>query len=468
MVHPVTIKQSQLLGADQQTQQRLEYFIELWYVVACILFCIGSFYFVMDNENAVRPGCKLFDVGSIMFAAGSVLYMIEGVYFEERERRSHRSQRMHSCVWRLLKSEYIDQLFYCLGSLVFLVGTLIWDPDLAGYFLAMGGVYVSRLAWLKIADLLFMIGSFGFSFASFLSALNIYREHELFKEQAVIITSCYQFGGFFFIAGTMSYVPGYNCSREFEVLGGCLYLVGSLLYLLGCLLSFLKRVATYQAATEHLAAAGTIQDFVRRYRQSSGLRRCVTALRGTDGSSPRRGDSPNSDQAAARRTGSSDRTSQGQEHDLGELSRHPLVLEAVLRFQEVGWARQRRRRDVSPTGTPSPSLRRRREFERIEFRTLLRHALWPSSWTPPPRDDLATRFGVGYAFPSFSCDPDSSTAEDSCTEEDDSDLQEPSDPADSSGRGASWPPDAAPRPAAATAFSRRAAMSQVAPLTLEP
>eukprot|EP00931_Biecheleriopsis_adriatica_P046922 TRINITY_DN27006_c0_g1_i1.p1 TRINITY_DN27006_c0_g1~~TRINITY_DN27006_c0_g1_i1.p1 ORF type:complete len:371 (+),score=68.55 TRINITY_DN27006_c0_g1_i1:53-1165(+) len=255
MVHPVTLKKTvwrEGFGMTPAAEERIEYTIEVWYILASLLFVVGSMLFIPGGTRFERVGCRCYDAGSVMFLAGSSYFMLETFYF-----RSLKAEVTGCCCcWQFWKRA-ADQILYLIGSLIFLFGTLVWDPDLFPLFVrGFGG---SELFWEAFADVLFMVGSLMFALASFVSALDIHKEHALFKTQALIITTSYEFGGFLFIAGTMAFVPGFRCNRHLMELGAWMYLVGSAMYLLGAVLSLLKTVATHQAAREHLGAAQTIQ-----------------------------------------------------------------------------------------------------------------------------------------------------------------------------------------------------------------
>merc|ERR1712232_1163073 len=102
------------------------------------------------------------------------------------------------------KRELVEQLLYCAGSVVFLVGTFLFDPPFVEAFSHILQVPESNVE--NAAAVFFMVGSFMFSFGSYVNALSIFEAPSMFRRHLISITTAYMFGGLFFIAGTMGYV----------------------------------------------------------------------------------------------------------------------------------------------------------------------------------------------------------------------------------------------------------------------
>jgi hypothetical protein len=62
---------------------------------------------------------------------------------------------------------------------------------------------------LNVAAIFFMVGSFMFSFGSYVNALSIFEGPRTFRKHLLSCTTLYMFGGLFFIAGTMGYVHAF-------------------------------------------------------------------------------------------------------------------------------------------------------------------------------------------------------------------------------------------------------------------
>ncbi|CAK0885639.1 unnamed protein product [Prorocentrum cordatum] len=140
--------------------------------------------------------------------------------------------------------------------------------------------------WVITADVLFMLGSLIFACAAYLNALGINRAHEgpfanfkVLRKYALMTTTCFAFGAFTFIAGTMCFIPAKyiatptvadhgTCTvsmAAMEKLGCCFYGVGSLLYLLGACISFARALVEHKMEVEHEERAALIQQHVKEF-----------------------------------------------------------------------------------------------------------------------------------------------------------------------------------------------------------
>jgi len=320
----------------------LDYLFETTYVVASLIFIVGTICF-WPGIGYVKLGCRLFDVGSILFVVVSVTlatelvfrrfvvreWPVEGlkdmplgcevqvlsdvgalrrvcrniavgvrgvealqdiagkmVHVIEHDRmkslaRCHVSDRM--LVWlpsealtkakvRVTKREILEQGLYVTGSIFFMVGTIIWDPGLEGIFNdAMTGL--SRDWWLAFADVLFMVGSLEFAFAAYVNALSIWEVHynRSLRKYALATATCFEFGGFCFIAGTMGFVPHkyVGCNACMEQLGCGFFLVGSILYFVGSTLSLCRCIVVHATIHEHGEKVRRIQKWFRAKRAAA-------------------------------------------------------------------------------------------------------------------------------------------------------------------------------------------------------
>ena len=93
------------------------------------------------------------------------------------------------------RSQIVEQFMYFIGSVLFLCGTLIWDPPLMLLLQARFGG--TEVCWQGAADVVFMVGSCMFAFASFLNALGVKKEtrYKSFPRVALMVASCFEFGG---------------------------------------------------------------------------------------------------------------------------------------------------------------------------------------------------------------------------------------------------------------------------------
>merc|ERR550514_1709758 len=84
------------------------------------------------------------------------------------------------------RRDIFEQAMYFSGSIVFMIGTIIWDPDLLKLLVTLGG---TELEWKAAGCSIFMIGSFMFCLAAYFNALNLYESHLLFLNYAITITA---------------------------------------------------------------------------------------------------------------------------------------------------------------------------------------------------------------------------------------------------------------------------------------
>ena len=108
---------------------------------------------------------------------------------------------------KVRRKEILENFLYFLGSLIFLLGTLIWDQmetDESRLTSTFGGTAVG---WAIAGVAFFGVGSFLFALAAFFNAMNLRYTHPLFTTTAHGVAFCYEFGGLFFVAGTMGFIP---------------------------------------------------------------------------------------------------------------------------------------------------------------------------------------------------------------------------------------------------------------------
>lgn len=239
-----------------------EYVQEGGYFASSLLFCVGSLYFFPGRTQNYRHGCRLFDLGSIIIAVLALAQMAQ-MYGR-----------------RLRAREVAEQSLYFLGSVVFMLGCLISDPDLQPLCLRFGG---TSLWWDLQAAKLFMVGSFLFAFAAFCNMLSIYYAPPVFPGVALTITTMYEFGGMLFVGGTMGFIPGLGCNEQMQALGCCGYLVGSLCYCVGSALSLavrvgLKRLDKADEPTRDANVVALLREHEDALRRSSAAK--DQALRG--------------------------------------------------------------------------------------------------------------------------------------------------------------------------------------------
>lgn len=208
-----------------------------------------------------------------------------------------------------------EQALYWVGSLLFMLGTLIWDPSVEHWW---GGKHFDHLWWLMFADGLFMLGSFVFSLAAYCNAIILAKQHSsthrIVRRIAFAVVTCSMLGGFFFIGGTLCFLPARyvvvpadaTCSLEhvsegwkimkqgsagaspectfslsmarMEKIGCGFYMVGCVLYFFGSLLSIGKTRAMHKI--ERMSANASLMSADMEGELRSRLEHLMRALEG--------------------------------------------------------------------------------------------------------------------------------------------------------------------------------------------
>merc|ERR1740121_1562100 len=102
------------------------------------------------------------------------------------------------------------------------------------------------------AAALFMIGSFLFALGAYINALSIFEAPRIFRNHLISVTTCYEFGGLLFVAGTMGYVEAFEPNRTMKWVATWFYFIGCMSYVTGSFLAFVTAVAGNQVRWEKL------------------------------------------------------------------------------------------------------------------------------------------------------------------------------------------------------------------------
>lgn len=243
MVHAIVASRKLgfgLLNAEQA--ERLHAVVEAGYLVASLLFFFGTIrFFPIEGIEDFALGCRLYEVGSLMFMVLTFYTELDG--YKARQRADEQRN--------VTLRELIEQLLYCVGSFVFLVGTFLFDPPFVRALSSSSGRPAGQIE--NAAAVLFMIGSFMFSLGSYVNALSIFEAPRFFRKHLITVTTCYQFGGLFFIAGTMGYVHAFEPNATMRWFATWMYMVGCFCYVAGSFLSFVRIVASRQVKWERMS-----------------------------------------------------------------------------------------------------------------------------------------------------------------------------------------------------------------------
>jgi len=187
-------------------------------------------------------GCRLYEVGSLIFMALTFYCELDG----------HQARKRADEHREVTKRELLEQLLWCLGSFVFLLGTFLFDPPIVQRISSTISTRRGRVE--DVAAVLFMIGSFMFSLGSYVNGLSIFEAPRMFRRHLITVTTCYQFGGLLFVAGTMGYVDAFEPNKTMRWVATWMYMVGCFFYVVGTGLSFIRTVASAQVSWERKQA----------------------------------------------------------------------------------------------------------------------------------------------------------------------------------------------------------------------
>mmetsp|Transcript_80753 Transcript_80753/g.227316 ORF Transcript_80753/g.227316 Transcript_80753/m.227316 type:complete len:458 (-) Transcript_80753:148-1521(-) len=242
MVHSIKVTWSLGFGlVDEKQAFRMMVAIEAGYFVGSLLFTAGTVYFFpVEGLEDVILGCRLYELGSVVFGLLTLYSQLDRL----------RARRRKDAGRNVTIRELVEECLYCLGSFVFLIGTFLFDPPCVKFLAILFGIPGSHIE--NTAAVLFMLGSFMFSLGSYVNALSIFEAPKTFRLHYISVTTCYQFGGLLFVAGTMGYVEAFKPNKTMRWVSTWFYLVGCLFYVVGSFLSFVSCVARHQVRWERL------------------------------------------------------------------------------------------------------------------------------------------------------------------------------------------------------------------------
>lgn len=247
MVHAIKLQWK--LGCGRLTEQRAarcHAMVEAGYLFGSLLFTIGTVYFFpIEGFEDFTLGCRYYEAGSVVFA------VLTG--YSELDRLHSRRTKAKDPVAGpsdVTKRELLEQVLYCAGSFVFLIGTFFFDPTCVTGLAAVFNVSKSDVE--NTAAVLFMVGSFMFSFGAYVNALSIFESPRMFRKSLISVTTSYMFGGLFFVAGTMGYVEAFEPNLTLKWCATWFYLVGCFFYVFGSFMSLVSTVARHQVGWERV------------------------------------------------------------------------------------------------------------------------------------------------------------------------------------------------------------------------
>lgn len=235
-------------GLERQRQREYKWTlaVEIAEILSGIIFTVGSICFFpsMSEDIAIfKFGCGCFIVGSIVYALISMYTLAEAVGFTG-----------------FISLEVLENMLYLLGSVAFLVGTVLYWPtglpdagdsmefitaDSQGRHMYGISVYVNTFSEAFEGSILSIIGCLFFALAAFVNALNKRYLHSRSSQLLTAATSFYMLGGLLFVMGGIAFMPDYGCSDSMVAMGAWAYTIGSIFYTIGSCVS-LYRSATLE------------------------------------------------------------------------------------------------------------------------------------------------------------------------------------------------------------------------------
>mmetsp|Transcript_775 Transcript_775/g.1476 ORF Transcript_775/g.1476 Transcript_775/m.1476 type:complete len:276 (+) Transcript_775:99-926(+) len=211
-------------GRDTRLNARAAYAIEFLELAANFTFVVGSFCFLpafSHDLEVFKLGCGLFIFGSFFYCCITLYTLCEAVHFHDD----------------LLSFESLEHVLYMLGSLLYLIGTVMyWPPAVEEDRLAWLahrlslGVYFNLFSVQFEGTMMFMVGSAFYAFAAFVNGLNQRSFDTLTNQLLTTVTSLYLGGALMYVMGSVAFLPDLGCNETMVHIGACLFILGSVIF----------------------------------------------------------------------------------------------------------------------------------------------------------------------------------------------------------------------------------------------
>ncbi|CAJ1329884.1 unnamed protein product [Effrenium voratum] len=225
---------------------RAAYAIEGLELAANAIFIVGSACFLpayAHDMDVFLLGCGLFIFGSFVYCCITLYTLCEAVSYHDN----------------ILNFESIEHVLYLLGSLLYLIGTVMyWPPEVDRYHMTWLakhlslGVYFNLFSTQFEGTILFMMGSAFFAFAAFVNGLNQRSFDTLTNQLLTAITSTYLGGALFFVMGSVAFLPDLGCNETMVYIGASLFLLGSVFFACASLTSIYRTSYVLANPENHL------------------------------------------------------------------------------------------------------------------------------------------------------------------------------------------------------------------------
>lgn len=209
------------------------YTLEALDIIGGLTFVVGSACFLPMFSHDLRVflwGCALFVVGSLIYCGICTFSLAESV----RERGF--------CTF-----EACENALYLAGSVIFVVGTILyWPPEAHHKGMDWLVESISLGAYFNLftpefeGTLLFIVGSLLFVCAAFVNGLDQRTFDSSESRLLGATTTLYMGGSLLFVIGSVAFLPDMGCTDQMLTLGAWCFVVGSVLYVVGSVVSLIR------------------------------------------------------------------------------------------------------------------------------------------------------------------------------------------------------------------------------------
>jgi len=203
-------------------------------ILAGVIFVAGSICFLPEFAHEVENFLR----GCVLFVIGGAIYVFISAFTSWEAARHCGIHSFETC----------ENLLYLIGSIFFLVGTVLYWPDKAHTYgiqqlKSMSlGVYFNLFSPVFEGTVLFIIGSILFGFAAFVNSLHLHEHDPISRQLLTATTSCYMIGSILFVFGSVALLPTLGGTDQMEACGAWCFIIGSFFYGVGSCVSLLRTI----------------------------------------------------------------------------------------------------------------------------------------------------------------------------------------------------------------------------------
>lgn len=209
--------------------------LECFDILGGVIFVIGSVCFLPPYSEEIEVfllGCALYIVGGLIYLGICCFTLAEAC-------REKGYDTLEAC----------ENMLYVLGSLIFVVGTILYYPpeahhsDMNWFVRTISvGVYFNMFSPEFEGTILFIVGSFMFAFAAFVNGLNQRSFDSVSNQLLTATTSLYMMGSLLFVMGSVAFLPDLGCNETMIIFGAWSFIIGSMFYVVGSSVSMWRTI----------------------------------------------------------------------------------------------------------------------------------------------------------------------------------------------------------------------------------